>query len=353
MPIAVSKLSRMAEEIVVPYSEEHAQAHAEFAARNWPDNQLRRDPRYIRWKYRSAASGPIEGLLLAVRDNRVVGQLGLTPLVIRTNGTEHAVQWASDFRVEPAFRLQGIGPMLIAKAVSGELPFITDGPTVQSRPILQKLGLRELKGPQEMHLPMAPMRAASRFLNRTVVQKERRLVQAISFLAPMYLGWRTRRLRQPGEYCRVVKCRWQEVAGLVREAQRTNVVPHVVHDARFLNWRCTRLGEGLDGMHGLLTNRGGHLLFGKQRSQLYAFDWAASDWEECRALFSTVWNAGREMGVDSLTVLVNRRQEQEWLHRLGFFAAASPVEVYYYSHGNSLFPTAHLHFCHLDAHANL
>ena len=351
MPISVSKLNRMASECVVPYSEKHAQAHVEFAARNWPHNALRRDPDYNRWKFRGASSGPIEGLLLAVRDQRVVGQVGLTPLTMRLGETERTVQWASDLRVEPEFRIQGIGPMLMARAVSRDLPTLTDTPSAMSRPMLKGLGFQELIGPREMHLPVDSMRVAMRFLRWPFLQR-RNLLRGIEFTVSAYLFWRSRRLRNPSRKRQVVHCRWAEVADLARQAQQGVVPPHVVHNSQFLDWRCARLGEGWNGTHGLRTD-GGYLLFGKHRSVLYAFDWAALDWEGCQALFSVAWEIGRRMGVETLSVLVNQAREREWLRRLGFFAASAPVEAYYYPSDDFSFPSDRLHFSHLDAHANL
>jgi hypothetical protein len=272
--------------------------------------------------------------------------------MLRNNGTTFPAQWFSDFMVDPAYRVHGIGPLLVARAVSGTLPTLSDAPTSQSRTVLDAVGFRELKGPERMHLPLAPSRVAFRLLRRMRLGNHSTLVAMAASLAPAYLAWRTRRL-QGRNLPVVTKCGWSELAEFIARAQKKITSPHVVHDAAFFNWRSSRFGEGLAGMHGLRTADGGYVLFGKHSLCLYVFDWAASSWEECCALFAAARSAGRMLGADSLSVLVNGQAERQWLRSLGFFAAQPPYRLFCYSPRNLPFPIAQLHCSHCDAHANL
>ena len=351
--LSIARLNRMAADVIVPYSEQYAAAHAEFATRNWPQNELRRDAGYNRWKYRARNQDRIEGLLLAILDGQVVGQAGLTSVMLRHNGATFTAQWLSDYRVDPNHRLHGIGPLLVARAVSGGIPTLSDAPTSQSMPVLKAIGFRELKGPQRMHLPLASARVASRQLEGTILGKQPALIPIVATLAPIYLAWRSRRLRWGKNSPAVRKCGWGELADRISESQKTLTAPHVVHDSAFLSWRSAQFGDGLDGVHGLRAETGGYVLFGRHRFCLYVFDWAASTWEECRALFAAAQSAGKTLGADSLSVLVNTAQERQWLESLGFFGAQKPYALFFYSPQNFAYPLDHLHFCHIDAHANL
>ena len=97
----------------VPYSEENAHLHRQFAERMWPQKRRRRLGEYQRWKFRGPTSGPVPGLLLATDGEKVVGQLGLIPVEIRAGDEVLSAQWACDLMVDSEWRRQGIGTMLL------------------------------------------------------------------------------------------------------------------------------------------------------------------------------------------------------------------------------------------------
>ena len=73
----------------------------------WPSKKRRRIEKYIRWKFRGNETGDVNGLLLALEKNKVVGQLGLIPVKFKHLNKIHNAQWACDLMVDPDLRKRG------------------------------------------------------------------------------------------------------------------------------------------------------------------------------------------------------------------------------------------------------
>ena len=57
---------------IKPYSDEYVKLHGEFSKKFWPDKKRRRVESYNRWKFRGPVKGTVEGLLLALYENKIV-----------------------------------------------------------------------------------------------------------------------------------------------------------------------------------------------------------------------------------------------------------------------------------------
>ncbi|MEO8210815.1 MAG: GNAT family N-acetyltransferase, partial [bacterium] len=94
---------------VKPYSDEFVKSHEEFSSKVWPGKMRRRIEVYNRWKFRGPDKGDVNGLLLAINDGKVVGQLGQIPVKLKYGKEIYDAQWTCDVIVDPDLRNAGIG----------------------------------------------------------------------------------------------------------------------------------------------------------------------------------------------------------------------------------------------------
>lgn len=349
MAFDVSRLRAMATKVVVPYASEYAQLHADFAARMWPGKQRRCDPHYNRWKFRGPDQGPVAGHLLAVRSGKVVGQIGSTPVEAQVGNHQYHAQWMCDLMVEPAWRLMGIAPLLVAQATNRKALSLAFNPPPKVVDIFEALGFRKLLGPVRMLLPLN----ATHFLSESVNGSLRRFVPTFAFLARPLIALRARKLRHPANGEQVTNNSWEALVETIEEAQRRVSAPHVIHDRAFLQWRCPGLQTYSQSMRGLHTADGSYLLFGEDLPFLYVYDWASANEAETRALFAQLWFLGQQAGAKTISVLANSDQEQQWLRELGFLTMRRRTCIYYFAAENIPLTLERFHFCHYDSHANL
>jgi len=354
MALNLARLQRMAAGVIVPYTQEHAAAHAEFAARMWPKNERRRSSNYNRWKYRAPNRGCVERHLLALWDGKVVGQVGMTPVQAHVGGRQVAAKWICDFMVDPDYRFRGFAPLLMAQAINTPGLTLGDNPTEMLTPVVKGFGFREFAAPYKMLLPLN----AAQILSWKLPQKFRWLIPAVALLTRPFLKWRARKLLSRSLGKMATPCRWDDLLELVSRRQRDLDVPHVVHDRSFLEWRCPGAPGFSKEMRGLRTASGGYLLWGDDHPDRYdpdvhVFDWSAANADDCQALFSGVCQAAEELGARTISVLVNTPQEQAWLRNLGFLKVPTPVKVFCYPPQQIPSDMHRFHFCHYDAHADL
>ena len=310
--------------VVTPYDDPLQAAHQRFAAKMWPSKRRRRESRYNRWKFRGPATGPVAGLLLAVSEGEVLGQLGLIPAVLSLDGQSLPCQWACDLMVDSSLRRRGIGSMLFEAALARGMITLGSNPSAAADVTMQRIGFRPLVGPSIAVFPLDPSHVLSWRMPRALAWATP-LVGAA--LRPL-LRWRGRRLfagtRQAGA---VGRGSWRSVAPMIAERQARQAEPQIVHGDRFLAWRCGGLPEFVDPLEALWTADGSYAIVGAGAPLFYVFDWAASSWEGCIALFATIRAMASEVGALTLQAYANDHEEREWLQRAGFLMLRQPAVI--------------------------
>jgi GNAT superfamily N-acetyltransferase len=107
---------KAAVERIHPDDPEHADAVAAFQVASYPDDSRQVNPQCHEWLYRrnpyAGADGP--GFWVYRRGDAIVGQQAELPFELQVGHDRRRASWAIDLMVEPAWRLRGIGPALIA-----------------------------------------------------------------------------------------------------------------------------------------------------------------------------------------------------------------------------------------------
>ena len=126
------------------YNSDLEQAHFDFASKYWTKAR-RKTPEYIYWKFRRKNNEDLSSFLLAVKDNIVIGQLGLIPVDVYIDGKVYQSQWACDLMVDNAYRGYGVAKLLYEFAhKQKEITFGSD-PSAAAYKSMTKSGYNTIK----------------------------------------------------------------------------------------------------------------------------------------------------------------------------------------------------------------
>ena len=335
---------------VAPYAEAAADAHERFAAKMWPGKRRRRESRYNRWKFRGAETGPVEGLLLAVSDGEVVGQLGLIPAVLSVDGRRLPCQWACDLMVDSSLRRQGIGSLLFNAALARGTVTLGSNASTAADLTMQRIGFRPVRGPVSAVFPLQP----SHVIGWKVPARFEGLRQFLGAAVRPWFRWRGRRmLRQENSAAHVKRGEWRMVTELVAKRQAAQPEPYIVHDEAFLSWRCDGLPGFVEPLEALRTIAGGYAIVGRGAPSFYVYDWAAESWQEFIALFGAAAALAVEVGAMTIQAYAHSLAERSWLHEAGFLLLRQPCEILCHPPSRLLPQHSHMRYSIFDSDGNL
>lgn len=333
---------------VAPYSEAHAEGQRSLARRMWPAKERRRDPAYLRWKFRGPATGEVPGLLVALDGDAVVGQLGLIPVDLAVDGEVRPAQWACDLMVDDRVRRGGTGTRLLRAGMEGERITLGSEPSPAADVAMARAGFRPIPGPTKMVLPID----ASHVLEWKLRGRTRPLARPLGTLAAPWVAWRLRRLARARPGLEAEPRGWREVVARVERREAAVERPHVVHDAAFLGWRARGLPGFSPELSALVVEEDGYALWEAAGSNLYVHDWHAASPEGTAALFRVLLEGARAAGSQTVRAMAQDAGEVARLRDLGFLAQRRPVHLIHYPDA-PLAGRRSFHYCIFDADGNL
>src|SRR5580765_5995818 len=128
--------------------------HEEFILKVWPAKRRRRVESYNRWKFRGPAKGNVDGLLLALKENKVVGQLGLLPVKLKNGSKIYNAQWACDLMVDPDYRNLGTGQILFETGLERDVITLGNNPSPRAEKLMLKIGFKPMDSGRNMVFPL-------------------------------------------------------------------------------------------------------------------------------------------------------------------------------------------------------
>ncbi len=336
---------------VRPYDEGCREAHVRFASKMWPRKRRRREEKYLRWKFRGPDVGPVDGLLLALLDSEVVGQLGLIPATVSIGGEAARCQWACDLMVDSSLRRRGIASCLFDAALARGIVTLGSNPSAAADVTMQRIGFGSLEGPAMGAFPLDP----AHILSWKIPSWLSIAMPVMSAAARPVFWWRWRRLgREARDGLKSVeRGGWRMVAGLVAQQQERQAEPFIVHDEEFLAWRCDGLTGLVKPLSALRTEDGSYAIVGSGAPYFYVFDWWSASWESFCVLFSALRRLADESGAKTLEAYAQNGEEEEWLRRAGFLFFRHRCKILY--NPRSLFDpqTSRMRYSIFDSDGNL
>ena len=310
---------------VVCYSEKYEEAHKAFASRMWKARR-RREPVYLRWKFRGPQQGPVPGLLLVVRNGEVIGQNGLITSQAVVDGNKKDALLGCDLMVDEKFHGLGVGPMLILASMERARLLLGSDPSPLAESLGRSLDHQYITGPVKMILPLRLEQILSWKLKG-------RVASLIPFLAATLnplLTIRNRSLRRSAHDQESTFCQWKELTRTIDEHSDSLRLPHVVHDAEFLHSRCNALPGFNPELSGIRTKSGGWAVVGPENPSCQVYDWVANSFTDCISIIRRTYEFAISNGSDTIRIFANTKEEQQWLSKIGFIAMRRPVKVVVY-----------------------
>jgi len=314
---------------IVPYDREWEAAHTEFARRTFPGKARRADPTYQRWEYRAADSGPVDGLLLAVMEGRVVGQLGLLPGKAMVGGVPGPIQWTGNLMVERELRREGIASMLYDVGIARTAPTFGTDPSPAAAKTLASLGFDQHEASHAMVLTLqaGPVLA-------TRYPQLARVAPLVTLAGRPATRLLSRRLVAGRRSDRAQVCSWRDVVDDVAAAEAAMVEDHAIHDEEFLAWRCTGLDGWVREVEAVRTVAGSFALLDRAGPRMLVHQWHAVDEDEAAAVFGRALFIAEGYGFAYIQVHAGDDAERSMLTRLGFRARRHCVDLWAYPAGS-------------------
>lgn len=291
----------------------------------WPTKRRRREDLYQRWKFRGPAQGPVEGLLLAVEGDSVLGQLGLIPASLRVGDTIYPCQWACDLMVDSSLRRRGVGTLLLEAAMARDVVTLGSNPSPAADVTMSRAGFRPLIGPRIMVLP----RKLNQVLGWVMPPSLKKTIPVVSLIGQPVATLRCRSLKKNTGMETVASNGWKPILPLVEARQRTVGYPHILHDYPFMEWRCS----GFDGYTAeleTLRTDSSFAVVGPADDSYYVYEWDAVNNQEFLALFRTIYSRAARAGCRTIEVMAQDAREEQWLREVGFIGMRTRVKVICY-----------------------
>jgi len=340
------KLLGQSQEVIFPYSDHWVESHREFAKKMWPDKIRRRDETYNRWKFKGPQSGDVNGLLLAVVDNKVVGQLGLIPADLWVDGQIYQSQWACDLMVDSEVRKMGLGSMLFAVAMDRGWVTLGSEPSPLADITMSRIGFKPLVGPYKMILPLD----ISVVINFAFRNRAKTVSNVLSKMTQPFNYWKINKILKNTTES-VQSASWIEVLLRVINAQKTITSPHIVHDKAYLSWRYHVPFPAQ--IETFIFGNNSYAICEPTPRDYYVYDWHTNNEEDLFSLFSQITYLAHQNECKNILAFANSDLTKNQLRRFGFLKMRTPIKVIYHSEKTILKSHNNFHYCIYDSDGNL
>jgi hypothetical protein len=341
----LARLKRIAIKTVRPYTEQNKDRHIEFVSRAWPQSRSRKDHRYLRWKFRAETEQAIPNLLLALEAGEVVGQLGLIPAWLNLRGTIIRCQWGCNFKVRPELEGSGYGALLDIRSLDECPVTLGAAPSRQSEEIKIRLGFQLLEGPRVMLYPI-DFEYVLRFKLSWPSPFMRLLAHAGVLFKTLhfanYAGNRT-------SGSTVARGSYRDVIPLIARRREKIKLPHIVHDADYVHWRCQEVPGYRKEAESLRLDDGSFVLYHLSSAYCYIFEYSFSDWGAQKRLLGELLRTATHAGSKGLYVYVNDAAEERDFRRYGFIGFRRKTKIYAYAQDGAVTFTTRMHMDAYDS----
>ncbi len=302
---------------------------------------------YNRWKFRGPASGNVDGLLLAISDGKVIGQLGQIPVKLKYGKEIYDAQWTCDVIVDPDQRGTGVGRKMFDFAMKRDMIGLGHNASPSANGVMVSMGFKPMPCARSMVFPVN----ADHILKWITPDKFNFAIPFIKKIVQPYFTLKTNRLKKAGSNFEI--CRWEDVAGLISQRQDEIQNPQILHDKDFLNWRATGLEKYSPRISGARSDKGSYVLHSPFSPYYNIYDWHCKNSDEVRNMISLVVRLAIENNSQTIQIIANDEEEEAMLSKLGFIRSRHNERIIHYSKNNLLDKAVKFYFTLYDTDLNL
>ncbi len=332
---------------IVPYGDAFVEAHKEFCSIVWPGKKRRREEEYNRWKFRGPEKGDVYGLLLAISEGKVLGQLGLIPVKVTCKGEERNAQWACDLMVDPEYRKSGIGNKLFMNAFERDVVTLGNNPSPRAEALMLKAGFRKISSGRLMVFPLD----ASHILKWIIPEKLQFVTPAIAGILQIYFSHKSSKLVQRKSAFN--ECSLTEVSAIVAKQQQKSDAAQILHDKDFLHWRAAGFKHYSPELKCMNSDDGSYAIHCDFKPSYNIYDWSCKTLDVTADMISDIIARAGEMNCKIVQAIANSNEEEMWLSKLGFVRARNEENVIQYSRDGFLRNAGRFRFTLYDTDLNL
>ena len=310
---------------IVNYSKKYTSLHKEFANRNW-GKRRRGDPEYLHYKHREKNTGSYENLVIAIVDERVIGQIGLIPTTLVVKDEKSEGFWLCDLMVELEYRKLGVAIKLYKHVMKKGKILFGSSPSPSSEVLLKLLKFRSVKGPKLWFFPIEFDEMVQWRLGTNLKGLQPFFSQIINFFHKFFYSFKS------NKNIEIKSSQWSLIYEKHLKFQTQIDQPHILHDKDFLKWR----GNGFTGfcekIMGLYDeNSNSYLFYGLGSSCLYIYEWNIENSEIASDMFFQLYKIAIKHKKSRLQLTSNFPSQDRMLKNLGWLKFKLPVSIYYHT----------------------
>ena len=330
---------------IVEYSIGYKKIHQEFTKKNW-GKEKRGDPRYLQYKHRSENPNVIKNLIIAIFEDKVIGQIGLIPTDLMFKTKKLPCYWICDLMVESEYRKKGIAIELYKYVMKRNILLMGSYPSPKAELLDRLLKFKKIVGPNIWYFPV-------NFNSLLKFKYQRSFKYLPNFFLriaeKLYLFFFDIKITL---FSNIKFQGWEELLDIHDKFQAEIKEPRIIHDKKFLDWR----GNGLKGyskkLKGLKRKDDSYLFFEEASDCLYVYDWKIKNQKVAKDLCSQLVSISIEYKKNRIQLTTNNIEQEKILERIGFRKFNNPITLYYYTL-NPDYVMDSFHFTLYDSDGNL
>lgn len=328
---------------IKPYVPDLEQKHIDFASKYWTKSR-RKIPEYIYWKFRGNQGKPLPSFILAIENEKVIGQLGVIPVAINVEGETYKTQWACDLMVDNAYRGAGVAKLLYDFAHQQKTITLGSDPSPAASKSMKKAGYKFMRGPYKFLFSLTLGGILS--LKRIDLKRLNNVPNFFAYFFILYGKIRKQRfnLIDKSEYVK-----------LNNPNERIGFVS-TIHDEDFINWRYEKFKNYYKGIDTYSNKKGDSFSGYLADSTYFLTDFKIKNWFIFFDIISQIIIAYKPQNLKTIRFAVNEEKRFDALWFFGFIKFRTRGEVIYYTENKELsekLKTKKFYYTYSDSDENI
>lgn len=321
--------------------------HEEFSVKLWPGKKRRRSEIYNRWKFRGPEKGTVNGLLLALSDKVILGQLGLIPVTLTSEGNDYNAQWACDLIVDHDHRKSGVGNKLFKAAMERDMITLGNNPSPKANVLMTKAGFKPFKCGRLMVFPVDP----GKLVSWAVPKKLSPVNPVIAKIIKPYFKLKKNNIQKLKSEFYI--CELNDVELLISQRQKNDSNPQIKHDKEFLEWRATGFLNYFPKLKTIMSPKGSYVLYSHFGVNFNLYEWHCADESDFLGMFAYLFRECENDETQMIQAIANSTEEMKWLSGAGFIKSRNDEKVIYYAKDDPFKDPGRFYFTLYDTDLNL
>ena len=291
---------------IVEYSPKWESSHLEFGKKFWPNKKRRYTPEYIYWKFRGQKNNSLSSFILAIKDKKVIGQFGFIPCELMLNKEKYPAQWICNLLVCPNYRGGEVAKLLYEFADRNGRLTLGSNPSVSCQKSLRKYGYKLISGPRQWILPIS--------IGGTLMLKS----DIFKYL---------KGINNP--FCYFFKYKYKENMNNFVPVSAIDILkrkqfsrskldyPYVVHDKKFLSWRCNKFKNYYSGIYALKSiYNNSYMCLSVSSGVIYIVDYFYEQFLDLITIVLVAFKFGEEKKLNYVKVLSNSIEDDLYFKKI-------------------------------------